>query len=282
MKLASFRADERDAVGIVTDTGFVDLTARLGVPDLKTLIATEDLASVRDRFAGLSPDVALNAATWLPVVPNPGKILCIGLNYEKHRIETNSAKSDFPQVFGRWPDSLAAHESAMWHPKTSETFDYECELAVIIGKPGRRIPEAIALDHVAGYSCFNEGSVREWQRHTTQAVPGKNWPHTGGFGPWMVTSEDLGDPHTLEITTRLNGVVVQNDTTDSLIFNVPRLINYCSTFTPLSPGDVIVTGTPSGVGSRRTPPLWMKVGDMVEIEISRIGTLRNYIEYEPT
>lgn len=282
MKLASYRHHGRDAVGVVVNGGIVDLTARLGNADLKTLIATASLDAVRDRFADAAPDVALSAVNWLPVVPNPEKILCIGLNYEKHRIETNSPKSEFPQVFGRWPNSLAAHESAMWHPKVSETFDYECELAVIIGKPGRRIPEANALDHVAGYSSQRGIGARVAAPH-----------HAGRAGQELAADRrlrpldgdertEVGDPHTLEITTRLNGVVVQNDTTDSLIFNIPKLINYCSTFTALAPGDVIVTGTPSGVGSRRQPPLWMKVGDVVEIEISRIGILRNRIEYDPT
>ena len=168
----------------------------------------------------------------------------------------------------------------MLMPKESDKFDFEAELVAIIGKGGRRISEADALNHVAGYSCYNEGSVRDYQRHNTQWIPGKNFCETGAFGPWMVTTDEIPDPTTMTIKTRLNGEVMQDSSTDLLIFPIPVLINYISTFVPLSPGDVIVTGTPGGVGARRDPQIWMKDGDVVEIDISKVGILRNTVKKE--
>jgi 2-keto-4-pentenoate hydratase/2-oxohepta-3-ene-1,7-dioic acid hydratase in catechol pathway len=168
----------------------------------------------------------------------------------------------------------------MWLPNESTELDYEGELAVVIGTGGRRIPVEKALDHVVGYSCYNDGSIRDWQRHTSQFTPGKNFPHTGSFGPWLVTTDEIPDPSSLTLTTRLNGEVMQYATTDMMIFTIPELINYISTFTSLEPGDVIVSGTPGGVGSRRDPPIFMQSGDRVEVEISSIGVLANPIELE--
>ena len=162
-------------------------------------------------------------------------------------------------------------------PKDSERFDYEGELAIIIGKAGRRIPIENALDYIAGYSCYNDGSVRDWQKHTSQFTPGKNFQHTGGFGPYMLTADEITDYKTLKIQTRLNGKVMQDATLNDLIFTIPEIIEYCSTFTELNPGDVIATGTPGGVGDRREPPVYMKDGDTVEIEISKLGVLKNPI-----
>jgi 2-keto-4-pentenoate hydratase/2-oxohepta-3-ene-1,7-dioic acid hydratase in catechol pathway len=183
-------------------------------------------------------------------------------------------------VFGRFANSQIGHLADIIRPTLSHDLDYEGELAVIIGKPGRHIARADAWSHIAGYACYNEGSVRDFQRHTHQFTPGKNFPGTGAFGPWMMTPDELGDVTPLRLQTRLNGEIVQDATIDQMIFDIPRQIEYCSSFTRLEPGDVIATGTPGGVGSRRTPPLWLKPGDIVEVEIDRLGILRNGVADE--
>jgi len=213
----------------------------------------------------------------LPVVPDPQKILCVGINYLEHVKETGRDIPEKPTIFTRFADSQTAHNAAIVRPAASGNLDFEGELAVVIGRHARHVKAANAFDYVAGYSCYNDGSVRDWQRHASQFTPGKNFPRTGGFGPWLVTADELGDPSRLSLTTRLNGEVVQHATTDDLIFDVPALIEYCSTFTELGPGDVIITGTTGGVGAFRQPPLWMKAGDVVEVEISKIGVLKNTI-----
>ena len=278
MKLGSFRLDGRNTYGIFTERGVIDLGKRLGAKysDLKALIAADALGEAK-ALAGTKPDAALEAIAYLPVIPNPGKILCIGLNYEEHRKETKREKTDHPSVFTRFAESQVGHAQPMLRPRESTMFDYEGEIALVIGRGGRRIAEADAWRHIAGYSCYNDGSVRDWQRHTTQWIPGKNFVATGGFGPWMVSADEIAPGTELELTTRLNGQVMQHANTSMLIFPIPRLIAYCSTFTPLAPGDVIVTGTPGGVGMRREPPVWMKDGDTVEIEVSRVGVLRNVV-----
>ena len=181
-------------------------------------------------------------------------------------------------LFTRYPESQVGHEQAMLKPRETERFDFEGEMAVIIGKKGRRISRQDALSHVAGYSCYNDGSVRNFQRHTTQYLAGKSFVGTGGFGPWMVTADEIPDPSKLTLETRLNGETVQSTTTDLMINSVPAIIEYISTVLPICPGDVIVSGTPGGVGDKRTPPLYMFEGDVVEVQISGIGTLRNTIE----
>ena len=213
-------------------------------------------------------------------IARPHQILCIGLNYENHRKETGRDEVANPTVFGRFANSQTGHLSSIVRPKVSTDLDYEGELALVIGKGGRYIQRKDAWGHIAGYACYNEGSVRDYQRHTHQFTPGKNFPNTGAFGPWMVTPDEAGDLGPLRLQTRLNGQVVQDTTISQMIFDIPRQIEYCSAFTRLEPGDVIVTGTPGGVGSRRTPPLWMKPGDVVEVEIDRIGLLRNSVADE--
>jgi 2-keto-4-pentenoate hydratase/2-oxohepta-3-ene-1,7-dioic acid hydratase in catechol pathway len=278
VKLASFEIDNVRTYGIVTDAGVIDLGKRMAdrFPDLKALLAA-NAGDEAGRFAATSPDAPLDAVQWLPVIPNPGKIFCIGHNYEEHRLETQREKTAYPSVFVRFPESLTGHGRPLLCPRESTSFDYEGEIALVIGKPGRRIAEANAWDHVAGYACFNEGSVRDWQKHTGQFTPGKNFVETGAFGPWMVTADELPPNSVMSLTTRLNGQVMQHATTEMLIFSMPRLIAYCSTFVPLAIGDVIVTGTPGGVGARRNPPVFMKPGDVVEVEVDRIGTLRNVV-----
>jgi 2-keto-4-pentenoate hydratase/2-oxohepta-3-ene-1,7-dioic acid hydratase in catechol pathway len=215
----------------------------------------------------------------LPPIPNPARILAIGVNYRAHAQETGQQRSaEFPSVFIRLPSSVVAHGEAILRPRVSGDLDFEGELAVVIGRAGRYIKREDALNYVFGYSCFNDASIRDWQRHNPGPTPGKNFYRCGSFGPWIVT--EIPDPHDLHLETRLNGEVVQDAHTSQLIHDVPRIIEYCSAFTPLEPGDVIATGTPSGVGMSRTPPLWMKAGDVVEVTISNIGTLRNVIEDE--
>ncbi len=281
MKFASFKINGAASWGLIDGAEAVDLGAALRgrFPDLKSAIAAGALmeAAAASAKAARHP---LKDITWLPVIPNPDKILCIGLNYETHRKETGRSEVENPTVFGRFANSQTGHLANIIRPRVSKDLDFEGELALIIGKPGRYISRASAWDHIAGYACYNEGSVRDFQRHTHQFTPGKNFPDTGAFGPWMVTPDEAGDLAPLRLQTRLNGQVVQDATISQMIFGIPQQIEYCSSFTRLEPGDVIVTGTPGGVGSRRTPPLWMKPGDVVEVEIDRIGLLRNGVADE--
>jgi 2-keto-4-pentenoate hydratase/2-oxohepta-3-ene-1,7-dioic acid hydratase in catechol pathway len=281
MKFASFKVNGTNSWGLIDREQAVDLGAVLRdrYPDLKSAIAAGALTELAS-LAGKAPRRPLANIIWLPVIPNPDKILCIGLNYETHRVETGRSEVENPTVFGRFANSRTGHLANIIRPRVSKDLDFEGELAVIIGKPGRYIAREDARNHIAGYACYNEGSVRDFQRHTHQFTPGKNFPQTGAFGPWMVTPDEAGDLAPLRLQTRLNGQVVQEATIGQMIFDIPSQIEYCSSFTRLEPGDVIVTGTPGGVGSRRTPPLWMKPGDIVEVEIDRIGLLRNGVADE--
>jgi len=279
MKLVSYQRAGRDGFGAVVDGGVIDLGAALGgrFADLKALLAADALGEARLAIAGRRADFALDSVTLLPVIPNPGKIWCCGLNYGDHVRETNREVTEQPTFFLRVADSQVGHGQAIVRPHESTQLDYEAEIAVVIGKAGRRIAEADAFEHIAGYACYNDGSVRDWQKHTSQWVPGKNFWRTGGFGPWMVTADEIPANTVMSLVTRLNGVEMQRATTDLMIHSIARQIAYTSTIAPLQPGDVIVTGTPGGVGARRTPPVWMKAGDVVEIEVDRVGVLRNPI-----
>ncbi len=286
MKLMSFsvagKASWGAAVGATGADGVVDLGKRLGkdFPDLKTLIAGNGYAAAKAALAGASPDYKLSDVTFLPVIPNPEKIICVGLNYADHVVETNREKTEDPALFVRWPNSQAGHLQPMLVPLESTHLDYEGEIAVIIGKGGRRIKEADAYNHVAGYAPYNDGSVRDLQWATTQWTTGKNFPTTGAFGPWMTTTDEVPADTVLTLITRLNGKEMQRATTQMMIHSVPRLIAFISNFTELVPGDVIVSGTPGGVGGRKNPPLWMKDGDICEIEIDKVGVLRTPIKNE--
>ncbi|MGG7565175.1 fumarylacetoacetate hydrolase family protein [Rhodovulum sp. DZ06] len=274
MKLCSFAHQGRAAWGLVTDGGIVDASARLPQKTLRAFLEAGDMSAAA-ALAAQTPDLAFDAAAHLPVIPDPDKIICVGLNYHDHIQETGREETPNPVLFARFAGSQVGHGAPLVRPPESEKFDYEGELAVIIGKGGRRIAEADALGHVAGYACYNDGSIRDWQRHTHQFLPGKTFAGTGGFGPWMVTADEIPDPAALHLSTRINGEVVQDADVSLMIASVPRLISYCSTILPLLPGDVIVAGTPGGVGAKRNPPLWMKAGDVAEVEISGIGVLRN-------
>lgn len=281
MKLVSFIAGSRAGYGVVKDGGVVDLSTRFGQrwPTLRDLLAGDGLAEAA-RAAADAPDLVLSDLELAPVIPNPDKIICVGLNYRDHVAETGRTETPNPALFARYAGSQVGHGQPLIKPAASDEFDYEGELAVVIGKPGRHIAAADALDHVAGYACYNEGSVRDWQRHTSQYLAGKTFAGTGGFGPWLVTTDEIPDPAALTLETRLNGEVVQHSTTDLMITPVCEQIAYISAILPLLPGDVIVSGTPGGVGSKRKPPLFMKPGDVAEVEISGIGILRNPVVAE--
>ncbi|HLZ04342.1 MAG TPA: fumarylacetoacetate hydrolase family protein [Bradyrhizobium sp.] len=277
MKLATVAIDGRKTWGVVEGDTFLDVGVALAsrYADLKAALAAA-LAGVADARSKAAA-IPLARVAWLPVIPNPDKILCVGLNYETHRQETGRAEVGHPTIFSRYANSQTGHMQPIVRPRVSTDLDFEGELAVIIGKAGRYISRAEAMGHVAGYACYNDGSIRDFQRHTHQFTPGKNFPDTGAFGPWMMTPDELGELGELRLQTRLNGQVVQDAKIKQMIFNIPRQIEYCSTFTRLEVGDVIVSGTPGGVGSRRTPPLWMKPGDIVEVEVERLAVLRNPI-----
>jgi 2-keto-4-pentenoate hydratase/2-oxohepta-3-ene-1,7-dioic acid hydratase in catechol pathway len=280
MKLASFRLQNKDTYGAVVDDGVIDLGKRLKYPDLRSVIEAGALGEAANAAKGVKADSKLSDVSFLPVLANPGKIICVGLNYKTHREETGRAETENPALFVRFADSQTAHLQPLVKPKASDKLDYEGELAVIIGKAGRHVPAEKALDIIAGYACYNDGSVRDWQNHTIQWTAGKNFPKTGSFGPWMVTKDEIPDPTKLTLTTRLNGNVMQHTTTDLLIWPIDVLIKYITTFTELRPGDVISTGTPGGVGFKRNPPVFMKAGDTVSVEISSIGILENPITAE--
>jgi 2-keto-4-pentenoate hydratase/2-oxohepta-3-ene-1,7-dioic acid hydratase in catechol pathway len=254
MKLASFATAGRASYGLITDGGLIDLGARLSsrYPTLRAALADDALGEIA-RTAAAKPDLALADATLLPPITAPDKIVCIGLNYRAHAAEAGLQVPEHPSLFLRLTNTLVPHGGALVRPSLSSAMDYEGELAVVIGRSGRHIATATALDHVAGYACFNDGSLRDYQRQHS-VIAGKNFLATGGFGPWLVTSDEIPDPSQLTLTTRLNGVEVQRGETADMIFSVPQIISYVSTFTRLEPGDVISTGTPPGVGMARQPP----------------------------
>ena len=282
MKLTSFSIDGRPTFGAVVDQNVYDLGGvDPEINDLRQFLA--DPFDVPDVLTSV-PSYPLAAVDLLPVIPNPEKILCVGLNYESHRLETGMPEMAHPVLFTRFSSTQVASGQPIIRPTVSEKLDFEGELAVIIGKGGRHIAEKDAFDHVAGYSCYNDASIRDWQMHTRQFTAGKNFDNTGAFGPWMVTRDEINDADlpNQTVTTRLNGEQVQHSAFSDFIFDVPALISYISTFCTLVPGDVIVTGTPGGVGVVRKPRLYMKPGDVIEVEISGVGLLRNPIAQEPS
>jgi 2-keto-4-pentenoate hydratase/2-oxohepta-3-ene-1,7-dioic acid hydratase in catechol pathway len=282
MKLISFLNNNKPSYGIVLGDEVLDLLPILGAqaPDLKTLIALDLLGAAAQAAKAHKPTLKFSQLTLLPVITNPNKIVCVGLNYGEHVRETGREITESPALFLRVSESQVAHGQDIVRPPESQRLDYEGEIAIIIGKGGRRISEADAWSHIAGYSCYNDGSVRDWQVATSQWTAGKNFYRTGGFGPWMVTADEIEPNQKMTLVTRLNGVELQRASTDMMIHSIPRQIAYISTFTPLEPGDVIVTGTPGGVGNKRTPQLFMKPGDICEIEIDAVGILRNGIRDE--
>ena len=272
----------RTGFGALVGGGIVPLSGRLGRGgrSLRGVIAADRLGEAAELAAGRGAEFAVSDVTLLPPIPDPEKILCVGVNYERHRQETNRAPSGYPTIFTRFADTLVGHGAAIVKPAVSDSLDFEGELALVIGRGGRNIPEECAFEHVAGYAPFMDGSVRDFQRHTGQFTPGKNFPATGGFGPALVTPETVGDVTALPIVTRVNGSVMQEATLADLVFSIPRVIAYVSTFTALAPGDVIATGTPGGVGERRDPPVFLADGDVVDVDVGAAGRLRNVIRAE--
>ena len=275
MKLLSFTAEGKEWFGTLRDGGVVTLNDKIGQPSLRAALAAGAMDNMRSIAQRATPDRKLDQIKFLPVIPQPHKILCAGINYRSHAAEMLRELPKQPSMFIRFADTLVGHGGELIRPKVSDHFDFEGELALVIGKGGRHIAAERALDHVAGYTCFVDGSVRDYQKFSVTS--GKNFPGTGPLGPWLVTSDEIPDPSRLTLMTRLNGKEVQRSPTDLLIYSIPQIIAFCSDFTALSPGDVISTGTPEGVGHSRKPPLWMKAGDTLEVEITGIGVLRAHI-----
>jgi len=279
MKIISYATAAGASFGILTEAGIIDAGRRLPYPDVRALLAAGALAELA-ALAGAAPDLALADATLLPAVPPGGKLLCVGLNYRAHVAEmAGRTVPESPRIFARLADTIIGHGAPLWRPRNSTHFDYEGELAAVIGTAGRHIAAVAALDHVAAYTIFNDGSVRDYQKHSVTA--GKNFPNTGPLGPWLVTKDEIADPQDLTLVTRVNGEERQRTSTHDMILSLAELIAYVSEFTPLAPGDVIATGTPNGVASGRSPPPWLVPGDVVEVEISGIGLLRNPVIAEP-
>ncbi len=281
MKLVTYRQAGQTGYGATDGEALWPLAKREGLPDtLARAIGRADFLTRAQAAMAGGEAIALADVQRRPVIPRPWKIFCVGLNYESHRVETGRPVSQYPTLFTRFATTLVADGEALVCPKLSEKFDYEGELAVVIRRRGRHIAQEEALSYVGGYACFNDGSVRDFQRHSSQFTPGKNFDASGGFGPWLVTPDEIPDPSALTLETRLNGEVMQSAGLDDLIFDVPYLISYISGFTTLQPGDVIATGTPGGVGFVRNPPIYMKAGDVAEVTISGIGTLTNPVVEE--
>jgi len=280
MKLASIRVKGINVWGrvegdeiIVPDKAFLHAN-----PLLVDAIAKDALGMLLEVRESVRIPVA--EAEFLPVIPHPGRIICVGINFMPHIIEMGREPPEYPWLFVRWPDSQVGHRQPLVKPLASQKYDFEGELAVIIGKTARHVRAADALNYVAGYSCFMDGSVRDWQNHGSQFTPGKNFKSSGSFGPWLVTTDEIPDPATLNLETRLNGQLMQKAALTELCFDVPSLIEYCSTFAELQPGDVISTGTPGGVGFARKPPVWLQAGDTIEVGIDGIGVLQNPVVAE--
>jgi len=279
-RLATFTANGTTRYGAVTDTGIIDLSARFGqtFPTLREAIADGALMKLADDAAGRSSDVALDTVTWQPPIPAPEKIICIGVNYPDRNAEYKDGKDapPYPSMFMRTPRSFVGHGTPLVRPKASPQLDYEGEVVIVIGKPGRHIAERDALDHIAALTLCNEGTIRDWVRHAKfNVTQGKNFDSTGSLGPWLVPYTDEAQIADIALTTRVNGETRQSDRTKRMIFSFRYIINYISTFTTLVPGDVIVTGTPTGAGARFDPPRFLKPGDVIEVEADGLGILRN-------
>ena len=279
-RIATFSAGGSAKYGAVTDRGIVDLSARSGkeFPTLREVIEAGALRKLAEDAGRHPVDYALDAVTWLPPIPAPEKIICIGVNYPDRNAEykDGSDAPKYPSMFFRTPRSFVGHGAPLVRPKASAQLDYEGELVLVIGKAGRHIPENAALDYIAAITLCNEGTIRDWVRHAKfNVTQGKNFDSTGSLGPWLVPYTDESEIADVRLTTRVNGETRQDDPTSRLIFGFRYLIKYISTFTTLVPGDVIVTGTPTGAGARFDPPRYLKPGDVIEVESENVGVLRN-------
>lgn len=284
MRLVAYEANGKSHIGCVTAGGIVEVGSKLNATSWRQVIAAGRLDDVR-QYEALPADHALDAVKYLPPISDPEHFYCVGVNYADHLKEVQDAgisrpAPKQPSLFIRFPETLIGHECSMTVPRVSSQLDYEAELAVVIGRGGRYIPRDEALEHVAAYTCFNDGSIRDWQFHTSQVTSGKNFIGTGGLGPWLVTADEVPDAGNLDISLTINGEVLQSSNTSHLIFDIPSIISYASALVPLKPGDIIATGTPSGVGFSRNPPVFLKPGDICEVHIERLGVLRNSVALE--
>jgi 2-keto-4-pentenoate hydratase/2-oxohepta-3-ene-1,7-dioic acid hydratase in catechol pathway len=284
-RIATYSVSGKTAYGAVTDKGVIDLSSRFGkdFPTLREVIAAGALTKLAEEAERSSPDTALDAITYLPPIPAPEKIICIGVNYPDRNAEykDGSDAPKYPSMFMRTPRSFVGHNASLVRPRASTQLDYEGEVTIVIGKAGRHIKQSDALGHVAALTLCNEGTIRDWVRHAKfNVTQGKNFDSTGSLGPWIVPYTKESQLADIRLTTRVNGETRQDDRTSRLIFGIPYLLNYISTFTTLVPGDVIVTGTPTGAGARFDPPRYLKPGDVIEVEVDGIGVLRNTVADE--
>jgi 2-keto-4-pentenoate hydratase/2-oxohepta-3-ene-1,7-dioic acid hydratase in catechol pathway len=284
MKLATFEASGRVTYGVVRDDGVVDVGVRLGeqFPSLQALLSAGEMGRAKKLEGTASADYALKDVRILKPILRPGKILCVGVNYPERNAEykDDSTQPKYPSIFVRFPASLVAHEESLLRPLESQQLDYEGEVALVIGRKCRRLAEAEAWGAIAGYMIGNDGTIRDWVRHGKfNVTPGKNFDRSGSIGPWLVTRDEI-ESGSMRIVTRVNGEIRQDDTTDRMIFSIPALLSYISTFCTLEPGDILFTGTPAGAGARFDPPRFLVPGDVVEVEVSGIGTLRNRVADE--
>ena len=284
-RIATYSISGKTAYGAITDKGVVDLCSRFGkdYPTLREVIAAGALTKLAEEAERSSPDIALDGITYLPPIPAPEKIICIGVNYPDRNAEytDGSDAPKYPSMFMRTPRSFVGHNAPLVRPRISTQLDYEGEVTIVIGKAGRHIKQSDALGHIAALTLCNEGTIRDWVRHAKfNVTQGKNFDSTGSLGPWIVPYTKESQLVDIRLTTRVNGETRQDDRTSRLIFGIPYLLNYISTFTTLVPGDVIVTGTPTGAGARFDPPRYLKPGDVVEVEADGIGVLRNTVADE--
>jgi 2-keto-4-pentenoate hydratase/2-oxohepta-3-ene-1,7-dioic acid hydratase in catechol pathway len=283
MKFISFQYQGAACYGVAKDEGIVNLSARFGdqYATLKDVLAAGALEDMKAAAADASADLTEDQIVFDVPIPNPAKIMCAGRNYRAyHEVVEEGSAPPFPSIFSRMISSFTAHNQPLIKPKVADSLDYECELVAVIGKQGRHIEAASALDYVAGYTCMNEGTVREWMKMGTQNFPAKNFRHAGSIGPWMVSADEIPDPAALHITTRRNGEVVQDDGTNMMIFDLPYLIAHTSKFTSLEPGDMIATGSPGGSAIASKPPKWLQPGENLEFEVSGVGVLKNTVADE--
>lgn len=281
MKFVSYRRQGASSFGILLEEGIVDLPRRLaGAKDLASLLASPAQLDEARSLAASKADFALSDVALDPVIPRPGKVICVGINFVDHAAEAGRTVGTYPVIFQRYAESLVAHGAPLLRPRVSQQFDFEAELAVVIGKGGAHIAPEDAMDHVAGYTCFNDASVRDWQFHTHQYGMGKNFRATGSLGPWLVTADEIPDYRQLSVQGLLNGERLQQGRLADLAFDIPNLIAYVSQALDWQPGDILATGTPSGIGFKRKPPIFLQPGDTFEVAIPGVGTLSNPVADE--
>jgi len=276
MKFVSYEYDSGVKIGAIKDEGIIDLSD--AGKSIKEILAIGPLDNLIDVAEGRSPSINIDQVVLHQVIPDAGRIICVGRNYQEHALELGAVAPKKPLLFMRTPQSLVGHLQSVVKPKVSQQYDFEGELAIVIGRGGRYIDKNNALNHIAGYCCFLDGSVRDFQQDSITA--GKNFDSSGACGPWLIPANEISDPQDLIIQTRINGNLMQDGKTGDMIFTIAEIISYISMFTYLEPGDVIATGSPSGVGAGRTPPIWLESDDIIEIEISNVGTLSNKVKIE--